>query len=96
MDQGDRIRIRAFVEELLGEHDDRAAFGDTESLIKAGRLDSLAVVKLVGFLETEFAVDFVRVEFDPERLDSVAEIAAVIEESRRRSGSARGFPAPHP
>ena len=83
MDAGDRIKIRAFVEELLGEHDDHAAFGDTESLIKAGRLDSLAVVKLVTFLEAEFAVDFAQVEFDPERMDTVAEIAAVIEDSRR-------------
>jgi acyl carrier protein len=77
------MRIRAYVERLLGEHDDRAAFGDAESLIKTGRLDSLAVVKLVTFLEVDFAVDFARVEFDPERFDSVTEIAAVIEESRR-------------
>ena len=83
MDQSDRLKIRAYVEELLGEHDDHAAFGDSESLIKAGRLDSLAVVKLVTFLEASFAVDFARVEFDPERFDTVAEIAAVIEESRR-------------
>jgi hypothetical protein len=31
MDTGDRIRIAAFVGELPGEHDDHAAFGDTES-----------------------------------------------------------------
>jgi acyl carrier protein len=83
MVEGDRIKIRAFVEELLGEHDDHAAFGDTESLIKTGRLDSLAVVKLVTFLEADFTVDFAKVEFDPERFDTVAEIAAVVEESRR-------------
>lgn len=83
MDPDDRVTIRAFVEELLGEHDDRAAFGDGESLIKAGRLDSLAVVKLVAFLETAFAVDFDRVEFDPDRFDTVAELAALVEESRR-------------
>ncbi len=83
MDQSDRIRIREYLEELLREHDDHAAFGDAESLIKAGRLDSLSVVKLVTFLESAFAVDFGRVEFDPERFDSVTEIAAVIEESRR-------------
>lgn len=78
----ERTRIRAFIEQLLGEQDDRAAFADDESLIKSGRLDSLAVTKIVMFLETDFNVDFARVEFDPERLDSVAEIAAVIEESR--------------
>lgn len=83
MELNDRARIRAFVEELLAEHDDRAPFGDTESLIKAGRLDSLAVAKAVIFLETAFAVDFAEVEFDPERFDSVAEIVAMVEESRR-------------
>ena len=40
------------------------------------------MTKIVMFLESTFGVDFARVEFDPERLDSVAEIAAVIEESR--------------
>jgi acyl carrier protein len=82
MDPGDRLKVRAFLGELLAAHDDHGAFGDTESLIAAGRLDSLAVVKLVTFLETSFAVDFARIEFDPERFDTVAEIAAMIEESR--------------
>ncbi|MCC7485375.1 MAG: acyl carrier protein [Burkholderiales bacterium] len=80
---GDRMRIRECVKELLAEHGDRAPFGDDDSLVKAGRLDSLAVVKLVTFLETEFAVDFARVEFEPERFDTVASMAAVAEESRR-------------
>jgi len=83
MDLQDRTRIRKFIEELLGEQDDRASFADDESLIKSGRLDSLAVTKMVMFLETGFDVDFARIEFDPERFDSVAEIAAVIEESRQ-------------
>jgi acyl carrier protein len=83
MDRDDRVRIRAFVTELLAEHDDRAPFGDDEPLITAGRLDSFAVVKLVMFLETVFAVDFARVEFDPQRFDTVTEIAGVIEEARQ-------------
>ena len=83
MNESDQVMIRAFVGKLLGERDDHAAFGDTESLIKAGRLDSLAVVKLVTFLESAFAVDFDRVEFDPERFDTVAEMAAMVEDSRR-------------
>ena len=83
MDRDDRIKIRAFVGELLAEHDDRAPFGDDESLITAGRLDSFAVVKLVMFLETAFAVDFARVEFDPQRFNTVSEIAGVVEEWRQ-------------
>jgi acyl carrier protein len=82
MNSDDRLKVRTFLAELLAAHDDRGAFGDTESLIAAGRLDSLAVVKLVTFLEMSFAVDFARIEFDPERFDTVAEIAAMIDESR--------------
>ena len=82
MDPGDRLKIRAFVEALLREHDDRAPFGDADSLIRTGRLDSLAVVNLVTFLESDFAVDFAKVEFDPHRFDTVDEIAAMIAESR--------------
>jgi len=78
----DRLKLRGYLAGLLAEHDDRAPFTDTESLIKAGRLDSLAVVKLVTFLEADFGVDFGRVEFDPERFDTVAELEAVVEESR--------------
>ena len=85
MDPADRLKVRSYLEALLAEHDDRAPFSDGESLIKSGRLDSLAVVNLVTFLESAFAVDFAKVEFDPERLDTVAEIAGVIEESRRQS-----------
>lgn len=83
MDQADITAIRAFVESLLREHDDVAPFENNESLIKAGRLDSLSVVKLVTFLESDFAVDFARVEFDPERFDTVTEIAAIVEDARR-------------
>lgn len=82
MDQGARAKIRGFVAELLAEHDDRAGFADGESLIGSGRLDSYAVVKLVVFLERDFAVDFTRIEFDPQRFDTVDEIAAMIAESR--------------
>lgn len=82
MSTSTRDRIRAFLAHMLRERDDHADFGDDESLVKSGRLDSLSVVKLVSFLETSFGVDFTRVEFEPERFDSVAEIEGVVEESQ--------------
>jgi acyl carrier protein len=82
MDMNDRVTIRDFIARLLGEQDDRADFGDDESLIRSGRLDSLAVTKIVMYLESAYRVDFAVVEFDPERLDSVNAILAVIGESR--------------
>ena len=82
MDPRDLTKIRAFVAELLAKHDDHAAFADGESLIHSARLDSLAVVSLVGFLESAFGVDFAEIEFDPQRFDSVDEIASLVEDSR--------------
>ena len=52
MELSQRTKVEGLIAELLAEHDDRAPFGDSESLIKAGRLDSLAVAKIVTFLET--------------------------------------------
>jgi acyl carrier protein len=83
MDVSERLKIRAFVEGLLTEHDDHAPFADDSSLVRAGRIDSLAVTRLVMFLESAYGVDFDRIEFDPERLDTIAGIAAVVEEWRR-------------
>ncbi len=82
MDTTELEKIRAFVAELLRDHDDHAPFADAEPLASSGRLDSLSVVKLVTFLECDFAVDFSEVEFDPQRLDTVNGIAEVIEEYR--------------
>jgi acyl carrier protein len=82
MDPADRLKIRTFLAELLAERDDHGPFSDAESLTQSARLDSLAVVKIVVVLESPFAVDFTRVEFDPHRFDSGDEIAAVVDESR--------------
>lgn len=78
----DRIKIRKCVELMLTEHGDDASFGDDESLIDSARLDSLAVVKLVSFLESAFGVDFAKLEFDPKRFDSIDAMTAMVEESR--------------
>lgn len=81
----DLATIRRHVATLLAERDDHAPFTDGEPLIKAGRLDSLAIVHLVNFLESAFAVDFGRIEFDPQRLGSVEGIAGVVAEWRSRA-----------
>lgn len=82
MDTDDRGKVRTFIAELLGEQDDHGPLADNDSLIKSARLDSLDVTKIVMFLETTFDVDFARIEFDPDRFDTIDEIVAMIEESR--------------
>jgi acyl carrier protein len=78
MSQAIRLeRIRSFVEQALSARDRCALSSDDESLILSGRLDSLAVTRLVVFLEQELGVDFSAEPFDVELLDSVTQIAAL-------------------
>ena len=52
------------MDDLLRERDDTTGFEDTESLFASGRLESLAAVQLVAFLEEQFGIDFSNLDFE--------------------------------
>jgi acyl carrier protein len=70
------------MDDLLRERDDTAGFEDTESLFASGRLESLAAVQLVAFLEEQFAIDFSNLDFEIDRIDSIDLIATLCDEVR--------------
>jgi acyl carrier protein len=80
MELDERGKVRGFMTMLLLDREDREPFSDEESLFVSARLDSLSTVELVEFLEREFGVDFGKIDFDLERLDSVDAICALIQE----------------
>jgi acyl carrier protein len=82
MDLNGKSRLRAFMDDLLRERDDTAGFADTESLFASGRLESLAAVQLVAFLEEQFALDFSNLDFEIDRIDSIDLIATLCDEVR--------------
>jgi acyl carrier protein len=43
----------------------------------------MAVIQLVGYLETEFGVDFTAIEFDPQRFDTVTSLIGMVDEWRQ-------------
>ena len=51
---------------------------DGENLVRSGLIDSLALLEIVGFLESEFGVDF-SAGFDPGRLATIPSILDLIE-----------------
>lgn len=53
-----------------------------ESLLEGGILDSLAIVKLVAYIEDEFDVEVPDSEFDPENFETISAIVQLIERSR--------------
>ena len=82
MTNGDRERVRDFIEGLSLAHSDTDELDDRESLFLRGRLDSLAVSRLVVFLEENFGVDFVAQVFDIDRLDSIEQIGTFAGQGR--------------
>ena len=75
-------RVRGFIGELLARKGEPSQVADDELLITSGRLDSVDVLEIVTFLESNYAMDFAARPFDPADFDTVARIAALISESR--------------
>lgn len=48
------------------------------SLIEKGLLDSMAIVKLISFLEERFGVELSDDEFDPDHFETIAAIAELV------------------
>lgn len=75
--------VRAFIIENLFLGAD-TAFGDDNSLLDAGALNSTAAMELVAFLEASFSIKVEDDEITPENLDGVNKICAFIESKAAR------------
>lgn len=82
MHSNDDVRIiRQAISEILVDRGHSAEFDDTESLFDSGKLDSLAAVKLLMTLESEFDIDLGDPDFEIARIDTFAAIAELVGES---------------
>jgi len=77
MDQ--KSTIRQLMQRLLAQKGDRRPFGDSDSLLLSGRLQSVDAVEVVLFLEEQWGVDFAEIGFDETQIDSVDAIDALVE-----------------
>lgn len=78
MNAADLNALRAFLEQCLREAGDTGEFADSEALFSSGRLDSLALTRVVLFLEEKFGIDFGALDFSADLIDSVADIQALL------------------
>ena len=62
---------------LPGEDPD--ALEDTLSLIRGGILDSIAMLKLVAYLEETFGIEIHAHEADPDYLDTLSQITSFVQ-----------------
>jgi acyl carrier protein len=73
-----RERLRAFLETI--RHADRPVgdLADDDPLVASGLIDSLAVVELIIYLESEVGLDFSQTGVQPDSLRSVTAILDLI------------------
>lgn len=70
--------VRKYVLEEFLPDEDPAALTDDTPLLTTGILDSVATLKLITFLEDEFRVEIRASEADPENIDTLALITALV------------------
>ncbi len=78
-----RELIRAFIVEAFFVDE----FGDHESFLRTGIVDSMGMAQLVAFLEETFRISVADGELLPENLDSLERVTAFVERKVSRSAA---------
>lgn len=73
-----KTKLKAFLQELLADYGKETDFGDDDLLVTSGLLDSLAVLRMVVFLEEEFGIDLAERGFDQNDFDSLSNIMRLV------------------
>lgn len=76
--------LRGYIVESLLDGSDSTDLTDDENLIGSGRVDSLGLLKLVGFVQQNYDVDLMAIG-GPEDFESIRSFAAAIRRHRRGS-----------
>jgi acyl carrier protein len=76
-------RIREYISRNLLFSEEGFPYGDDESFLQVGIIDSLGVMELVEFVQRDFGIQVEQAEVTPDCFDSVARLAAFI---RRKGG----------
>lgn len=79
--------LRARIAAILAAKGEPRAFGDDEALFTSGLMDSLAATEIMMMLEADHGVDTTDDAFDIMRIDTLAGMVGVIEETKARASS---------
>ena len=78
-----RSRVLDFLHSIQKPERPLHAVAETDSLVEAGLIDSLALLEIVAFLEEQYRIDFAETGLEPEQLTSVSGILDLIEREAR-------------
>ena len=82
-----REQIRAFVAENLLFSDEQFPYGDEDSFLANGIIDSMGVLELVEFVSQTFTITVPGQEVLPENFDSVRKLTQYVLRKQRESES---------
>lgn len=71
--------IRTFILDTFLFGDDSESFGDDDSFMEKGIIDSTGVLELTSFLEEKYSFTVADEEMIPDNLDSVNNLASFVE-----------------
>lgn len=74
-----RERIRSFIVDTFFVD----GFGDDDSFLRKGLIDSTGMMELVAFLEAEFGIRLEDRELVPENLDSLSRVVAFVDRKQQ-------------
>ena len=72
--------IREFFMEELSDNGFHENVHDDQSLIQAGIMDSLSILKMISFIDEKFGIIPTEDELDPENFDTINHIQKFIQE----------------
>lgn len=79
-----REDLLAFLDTIRRPQYPKNALQDHERLVESGLIDSLAVLNIILYLETNFGIDFSEAGVDPDQLGSIGGILDLIERRSKR------------
>lgn len=77
-----KILTEYILKELTDDHE-LNELDENESLLESGIIDSMAIIRLLTFLETEFKLKVLDEELLPENFNTVSSILALIDKKQK-------------
>lgn len=74
-----KAKLLAFLRTIARPGRPPEGLDEQDGLVRSGLLDSLAVLEIVGYLEREYRIDFVRRGINPAELGSIGRLLDLIE-----------------
>ncbi len=74
-----RAKIRRYIEKNLEIFDDEAVFSDSDNIFQMGLVNSLFAMKLLNFVEQEFAITIDDEDIEISNFSSIENIIGLLE-----------------